>query len=243
MKPHGFQAISFFSQKRKPESLPAFGKEYGLSCFSVALVDDADVHLFVRELDLRFVEALLRLLADVEEDVPVVGVFAPRTAADHDTVVGGTDDTDGAARILQNLFVAVDDIVQDLLGDLEVLLLGDLEFEIDTAELLLGVIHDVGTGSGTVRNVNDFVIEGNDLGVAEADLLDRTGGAGDLDEVVNAEGAGDEDQHAACDIAERAVDSRTDADAEGGDQSGDGAGVNAEEPDVSRTVFSPYFAQ
>ena len=52
-----------------------------------------------------------------------------------------------------------------------------------------------------------------------------------FNEIVDAKGACQENEDAACEIGERAVDGKSDADAERGDQGSDAAGIDADVPD------------
>ena len=203
-------------------------KKQNLSCFSVSLVDDSDVELFVREFDVGFVEAFLGCFADIKEYIPVIGVLAPRTAAENYAVVGSAADTNGLFHILNDFCVGGNDVHEYLLCFFEIFFFGNFEFEVNTSEFFFGIVDYAGSGSYAVGNVNDLVVEGADLGVADVDVFDNARISGEINIIVDLEGTGDKKENAACNVGKSAVDCETDAYAERSDESGDSAGVDSE---------------
>ena len=86
----------------------------------------------------------------------------------------------------------------DGLGLVAVRGIGNREVQIHAAGILLGVVDDVAVGQTAVGHVHNLVVAGDDLGAGDVDVGYRTRDTLCLDEVVHAEGTGNEQKHSAC---------------------------------------------
>lgn len=185
-------------------------------------------HLGCRSRIAVFFENVLCGFQKIEVNGPVICGVDPGTADDLVAAVIGTGNTDHDCRILENQFVVFSDALDQgsCLGKFRTVRNGI--GQIHSTKLLFGEVCNGCSGSSTVWYIDDFVVNGDELGTADIDFLNGTGVTGNFDIVINTEGAGDQKQNAACQIGQRAVYSQAGTNTQGSNKSGDAACIDAQ---------------
>ena len=131
------------------------------------------VKLLVRNGDATAVKDLFGGFEKIKVNRPVIRILRPSTEIDDERVFRLLSDTDenGMFGIVMNdEFMHISQIMERFFCQLDIGIQCDSDFQIHTAKLVCTVIHNGGIGKRSIGNGNDFVIEGRDHGIENADI-------------------------------------------------------------------------
>ena len=182
------------------------------------------------DVDTGLVEGDVDVLADVLPDGPVVGDGDPHPDGEVDGAGAEVADADGGfVGFPLHLGLSLDDVPEHLLGLLEVGAVGHRGDHIEADLLLAGVVDEGLGGELAVGDDDDAAVEGAHDGVEDADFLDVALVGAALDVVAHLEGAHEEDDDAAGEVLEGALEGHADGEAHGAEQGDERGGLDADD--------------
>lgn len=162
------------ARKTRTRQLPAsaFVRDWWMWKLRLLLLEEVDVALGEWDGDVFLVEAHFDLFVELEVEVPVVLDFHPRAEGEVDGAVSHFHDTDEGCRLGEHLGFCFDDFFEHAFDLANVVSVADARHEVETSDALLGVVFYDSAGGDGVWNDLGTVVEGDDCGGKDADLLD-----------------------------------------------------------------------
>lgn len=198
---------------------------YGL----VAVVVDMNIDLRERDGDIVEVECLVDVFADAHPEGPVVFGFDPNPHGEVDRTVGEVaDGYDGGFGFVEDEGVVVDDLHEDFFDFVEVGAIGYAGHDVEADGFFLGVVYEAFVGEFAVGDDDGAAVEGAHDGVEDANFLDVAFEVAALDVVANLEGFHEEDDNAAGEVLERALEGHADGETHGAEEGDEGGGLDAD---------------
>ncbi len=189
-----------------------------------------DVDLRERDGDVVCIECFVDVLADAHPDGPVVFYFDPHP---HGEVDGGGaevfDGDGGGFGFMEDEFFFVDDLLEHLAGEVEVGAIGDGGFDVEADDGFFGVVDDGFVGEFGVGDDDGAAVEGLDGGVEDFDFADVAFVGAAFDVVAYAEVFEQEDDDAAGEVLEGALQGHAYGQAEGAEDGDEGGGFDADD--------------
>ena len=213
----------------KQKDPPKFGGSFFKSVKSI--VFDVNVELIVGDLDSVFIECLLDRLKKIEVNGPEIIALDPNSGHDIDAACTVLGYAHKGLVVLESELVSIANIGYDLLCLVKIVIITDGEGKINTANILYGIVNDRACGERAVGNIYDLVVTRADSCVGDVDVLNNTAVSRGLDEIIDSEGACNENKYSARDIGDGTVNGETEADTEGSDKSGKAACIDSEVAD------------
>ena len=184
--------------------------------------------MLVAELDALGGKALADVLVEVEVHIPVIRALAPDA---HHVLHGAAlvvNEADEGGGIGQDPLVLGDGVGDGGLHVVGGALIGGGEGAVHAAQLLAAVVVDGGGGHIAVGDGDGHVVQGVQLGVEQADGLDKAGLAAHFHEVAGSEGLGDKQGQAGEQVGEDVLHGEGQCQADDADQGHQRAGVDAQ---------------